>query len=582
MKRYSQLVRELPSRTVVLAIEDFNPPTANDELRFKMVDKLVEANNADHFVFVKESDEGLPTDRKIHFLNLMFGEYNYRALTEDVADLVSRLESTYKKVIVVSNNVKTPLKESTQVVQLDEHSANIKSLVNKGNYTEFKKLMPAAFRDIDCRLMMNEMRKVQGLEPLKEEVKFTIDTLRDKYFKGEIYHVGDIVESAGDNYEIMDRGTNYLVVVDGSGNLHKKWVKDVSLVESCWKGYKAVGVKKKNGKTVPNCVPEEVEVNEESGNYSVTIHHVHPDGKKEQFNYKVGAAKSAKHAKNIAMQKHGQKKLPMRNYGADSSDVRSLDEECGCEMNYKGYMTKNLRHAPELAKTLQLTAMNAEDPVAMLQAIKTTDSYLDIHNERGDNPDINQLQTWKHSHVKAKESLMKFGVFDAHQDQWIKSGTELDKMLAPHGLNESTDNYTIASDVLRYSDFMKLLKISKGQVPPGTLSRTTDKELATNISKEKPRDYPHTKEGHTLDSDDHIRRMKVMYHKEEKEKSITNVRPLPPELAPPADPKGVQATRDRSFSAFYEKNKKLAKKENADTTFADLMNYRIQKESEDK
>lgn len=26
-------------------------------------------------------------------------------------------------------------------------------------------------------------------------------------------------------------------------------------VESCWKGYEAIGTKKKNGKTVPNCVP---------------------------------------------------------------------------------------------------------------------------------------------------------------------------------------------------------------------------------------------------------------------------------------------------------------------------------------
>jgi hypothetical protein len=25
----------------------------------------------------------------------------------------------------------------------------------------------------------------------------------------------------------------------------------------CWTGYKPVGTKKKNGKTVPNCVPEE-------------------------------------------------------------------------------------------------------------------------------------------------------------------------------------------------------------------------------------------------------------------------------------------------------------------------------------
>lgn len=29
--------------------------------------------------------------------------------------------------------------------------------------------------------------------------------------------------------------------------------------DPCWKNYKMVGTKKKNGKTVPNCVPEEVE-----------------------------------------------------------------------------------------------------------------------------------------------------------------------------------------------------------------------------------------------------------------------------------------------------------------------------------
>jgi hypothetical protein len=27
------------------------------------------------------------------------------------------------------------------------------------------------------------------------------------------------------------------------------------LKDSCWKGYEAIGTKKKNGKTVPNCVP---------------------------------------------------------------------------------------------------------------------------------------------------------------------------------------------------------------------------------------------------------------------------------------------------------------------------------------
>ena len=34
------------------------------------------------------------------------------------------------------------------------------------------------------------------------------------------------------------------------------------LKKACWKGYTAVGTKQKNGRTVPNCVPEEVELEE--------------------------------------------------------------------------------------------------------------------------------------------------------------------------------------------------------------------------------------------------------------------------------------------------------------------------------
>jgi hypothetical protein len=34
------------------------------------------------------------------------------------------------------------------------------------------------------------------------------------------------------------------------------------LKKACWTGYTAVGTKEKNGRTVPNCVPEEVELEE--------------------------------------------------------------------------------------------------------------------------------------------------------------------------------------------------------------------------------------------------------------------------------------------------------------------------------
>ena len=36
------------------------------------------------------------------------------------------------------------------------------------------------------------------------------------------------------------------------------------LKKACWKGYTAVGTKEKNGKTVPNCVPEEVQLDEKT------------------------------------------------------------------------------------------------------------------------------------------------------------------------------------------------------------------------------------------------------------------------------------------------------------------------------
>lgn len=37
------------------------------------------------------------------------------------------------------------------------------------------------------------------------------------------------------------------------------------LKKACWKGYTAVGTKQKNGRTVPNCVPEETEVCQQCG-----------------------------------------------------------------------------------------------------------------------------------------------------------------------------------------------------------------------------------------------------------------------------------------------------------------------------
>ena len=47
-------------------------------------------------------------------------------------------------------------------------------------------------------------------------------------------------------------------------------LKDI-LNEACWKGYKQIGMKKKKGKKVPNCVPEAYDVWDESCGYTIEL-----------------------------------------------------------------------------------------------------------------------------------------------------------------------------------------------------------------------------------------------------------------------------------------------------------------------
>jgi hypothetical protein len=522
MKNYRQLIKQLPSSTIIVSTGSFNPPTAKHELMFKLVEKLVEKHSADHVVFVTESED-LTQSRKLHFLEMLFNDINFATINEEtIKDQVLGLKSKYKTVIVVASEDKVPslkktLKESAHIISAgDIENPKMKSIVTKGDYTSFKYNMPTSMRDIDARRLMNEMRQSYGLELLKEEVRFSIDSLREKYFKGEIYHIGDIVESAGSQYEIMDRGANYLVVVDNKGDLSRKWVKDVSLLEAvkkptgalkkaCWKGYTAVGLKNKNGKMVPNCIPESV----------LNSQDVHKD-----------YAEKSKTLQDLSRNKDvDQKAVQQRRLDLDKEYAKhKLKEEVeDTQVCYKGYTSKNMHHCSELAKAFKLSALDASDPVAMLNAIKTTDTYLELHNERGDNPSLEQLKTWKYAHIKTQEALQKIGHFDAYQEQWLKDKEALDNMLAPHGLKEGVEigkhsNANLERSYMTYRDFMKVNKVQPGFVKDTRIDQTPiEPNVSQQIDDLEPQWPRHvqTKVGSTLATRNHLRRQKVQYATEE-------------------------------------------------------------------
>ena len=575
MKKYRQLVKELPSKSIVFAFGRFNPPTTGHELLFKVVQKLAKSHNADHVIYASRTQDKkknpLSVDRKIHFLKLMFKNVTFAAANDNertFLEVAKNLNKKYKNLIMVAGSDRVSEMEATlnkyngkeykfdtiQVVSAGERdpdaddaagmsASKMRTIAAKGDYTSFKKGLPSTVRDIDGRRLMNEIRQAMGMDPIKEDVKFTIDVLREKYFKGEIYHIGDIVESLGAQYEIMDRGSNYLVVVDESGNLHRKWIKDVNMVD-------------------------------------------------------------------------------IKNFKQFSEDIQP--GYAPKEISYKGYTTKNLHHSADATKAFQSTIARADngfvhDPIAILNAIKATDAYMklnDMHLKQGKAPDSPEVQEWIYAHDLAKKALEKIGEFPHHQDYWNTHKTELqfmgnnfketgkaefneeltnktirpndkvkvariladmlgvekaentsnpeqlinaglrklrtkqinkdllnvvhkmlnladevginyDASLKPNKLKEDKDNqvvvdknstYNAANSILNYSDYLKLKKMNKGVVEAEDENHTSASKIASK--KLEKQDSTHTTPGHMYSAkstDSQLRRRRVKYATEEVE-----------------------------------------------------------------
>jgi hypothetical protein len=110
-------------------------------------------------------------------------------------------------------------------------ASKMRAIAVKGNYAEFKKGLPSTVREIDGKRLMNDIRDGMGLEPIKEQIVLVKDEIREQYFRGEIFNEGDIVESAGQKYTIVKRGSNHLLLKESTGKLVSKWIQDVKPTE---------------------------------------------------------------------------------------------------------------------------------------------------------------------------------------------------------------------------------------------------------------------------------------------------------------------------------------------------------------
>ena len=534
MKNYRQLLRELPAKTIVFAFGRFNPPTIGHELLFKMIKKIAIQQKADHVIYASRTQDKkknpLSIDRKMHYLKMMFKGFNFVAANQNertFIEAVKNLNKRYKNIIMVAGsdriaeyegilnryNGKDFKYDTIQVVSAGERdpdsdnasgmsASKMRQFASKGNLVQFKRGLPNSVRDIDARLLMNEIRQSMGLDAIKEEVKFSIDELREKYFKGEIFHIGDIVESSGNEYEIMDRGSNYVTVVDNNGKLYRKWIQDLKVIrhsihennkylELCYKGYTPENIKDK-----------------------IIIESFKKTLNDKTINDPLAILNALKLTNSYVMMKEN---ATLDDYKRWDSELDRAKESLENINKFNIHEEYWLTYKQELNKMIdkKLDEDLSKKTIRPADKIKVARIIADMLGvERADDMS-SPTQLINLAMRKVKTKVLRPEMINVLK-KMLKLADSLDikydKATLHAKLKESVEvnkksNYNAAKDIMRYSDFIKLLRLNK-----------MGAKVNPEIDGGEAVGFRPSATGSNLDVDHQLRRRKVKYHLGEAEK----------------------------------------------------------------
>jgi nicotinamide mononucleotide adenylyltransferase len=437
MKKYRQLIKELPSKKVVFAFGRFQPPTTGHELLVNAVKKIAAAQKADHVIYASRSQDKksnpLPVDRKVYYLKRMFPKTNFVAANEEVRtfmEAAKALSKKYKNIVMVAGSDRVPeykklldkyngdvfTFDTVEVVSAGERDPDadsasgmsgtkMRDAAKKGDFKLFKKGLPHTLTELDGKRLMNEIRQGMGVEVVKEQVKFETNELREKFYAGEIFNVGDNVTDGTNIFEVVDRGSNYITVVNENGDMSKKWLDSVQPIQI-------------EEDIQPGPAPEEI--------------------------------------------------------------------------TYKGYTTKNLHHSADAAKAFQDTIVRADmhkhDPVAVLNALKATDAYMGLSDKHltGEELVDKEKNDWIAAHEKARESLNKVGEFMHHEDYWHMHQHELEGVLSPFAETGKAEFMEGLDEmIIKSADKLKVARIIASSLGMEDVDDKTGAENMVNISLRK-------------------------------------------------------------------------------------------------
>lgn len=271
MKQFKTLLGSLPSKTIVFTFGRMNPPSAGHEVLIQHVKKIAHAEKSDYAIYISATQDKkknpLPQDRKIHYLNLMFPNTHFVAAggnQRTPIEVAKHLNSTYDHLVLVvgSDRVQTFTKLLNDYNGKEYHYKDIKVMsagdrdpdadgatgasasklreyATNNDFSSFRNNLTKSIKEEDAHLLMSEVRSGMGLIDIKEGSGS--DSVREQYFKGDIFNVGDFVLVNEEILEVLGRGSNYLSLVDKGGNISKRWLQECyptdKIIEDVSPGY---------------------------------------------------------------------------------------------------------------------------------------------------------------------------------------------------------------------------------------------------------------------------------------------------------------------------------------------------------
>lgn len=229
-----------PPKKVYYTFGRFNPPTKG---HLENLDYLFD-QEGDHFAYVSHSVDSdknpLSIASKIEILKAARPEYADRIFQSDtkmhsvfqINEYLKLLGYNSITLVVGEDRVddfKDEFKDGVPGVEFNVISSGkrksgisgtaMRKFVVDDDFASYKSGMGDSVPDKLIKKSFDE---------IKSKLVNEATQLRDNFLSGKIFKIGSIVESKLDNeyYEIIDRGTSYLRLVDTSGNIKRSWLSD--------------------------------------------------------------------------------------------------------------------------------------------------------------------------------------------------------------------------------------------------------------------------------------------------------------------------------------------------------------------